>query len=262
MKQVSRDGTSSHHLYCTNAQVGFYEQVWTARKCIALNIDFVSAHSHTLENRSSPAPNPVAGFAGVIPVPGVTGAALLHPPKSSSAVTFGVAPTVLNPPPPPGTILVFANDPPEPHPPKLPELVCVGATLDGLVGFAEPQASFDPQASLFAHPLICAGGDCGLGGGAGDERLKTEVDWGGGDAIVCFGWAGGCGDGAEKSKRSPSAELAFVLETGVGIPGAESKAPNPLDELNPLDGCGGCGAGFEAGFISKKLPPLRGGGEF
>lgn len=44
------------------------------------------------------------------------------------------------------------------------------------------------------------------------------------------------------------------------MPGAESKAPKPLDELNPLDGCGG-GAGFAAGFISKKLPPLRGGGE-
>ncbi len=82
-----------------------------------------------------------------------------------------------------------------------------------------------------------------------------------GDATVCFGGTGGCGEGAEKSKRSPRPELALVLETGVGMPGAESKAPKPLDELNPLVGCGGWAAGLAAGFISKKLPPLRGGGE-
>jgi len=74
-----------------------------------------------------------------------------------------------------------------------------------------------------------------------------------------LGGTGGCGEGAEKSKRSPRPELA-VVETGVGMPGAESKAPKPLDELNPLDGCGGW-AGFAAGFVSKKLPPLRGGEE-
>lgn len=61
-------------------------------------------YSQTLENRSSLAP--YAGFAWVVPAPGVTGAALLQPPKSSSALTFGgtLAP-VLNPPLPPGTIL-------------------------------------------------------------------------------------------------------------------------------------------------------------
>jgi len=94
-----------------------------------------------------------------VPCPGVTGAALLHPPKSSSAATFGTVPAVLNPPPPPGTMLWFASDPPEPQP-KAPELVCGGATwlIGGLV-FAELQASFDPHASLLAHPLICTGGD-------------------------------------------------------------------------------------------------------
>lgn len=122
-----------------------------------LNLASVSAYCHTFENKSSPAPNPVAGFAGVFPAAGVTGAALLHPPKSSSAATLGAAPAVLNPPPPPGTILVFANDPPEPHP-NAPELVCGGAGLGGELGLAELHASFDPQASLFAHPLI-AGGD-------------------------------------------------------------------------------------------------------
>ena len=47
---------------------------------------------------------------------------------------------------------------------------------------------------------------------------------------------------------------------GVGdIPGAESKAPKPLEELNPRVGCGG--GDVWAGFASKKFPPLRGGCE-
>lgn len=54
--------------------------------------------------------------------------------------------------------------------------------------------------------------------------------------MVCFGTVAG-GDGAEKSKRSPKAD---VFETGaVDTPGAESKAPKPLDELNPRDAWGG-----------------------
>jgi len=51
-------------------------------------------HSQTFENKSSLAAKPVAGFAGAAPCPwptvGAEGAAL-HPPKSSSAVTFGGA---------------------------------------------------------------------------------------------------------------------------------------------------------------------------
>jgi hypothetical protein len=119
-------------------------------------------HSQTLENKSSPPENPVAGF-GCAPAPGVTGAALLHPPKSSSAVTFGgAALAVLNPPPPPGTILWFANEvPPDPQP-KSPVLACGGAGLliTGLV-FAAPQASFGPQSSELPQPLIVAAGATG-----------------------------------------------------------------------------------------------------
>ena len=64
----------------------------------------------------------------------------------------------------------------------------------------------------------------------------------------------------EKSKRSPRPELA-VLERGAGeTPGAESKAPKPLEELNPRVGCG-AGGDLWTGFASKKLPPLRAGGE-
>jgi hypothetical protein len=148
-------------------------------------------YSQTFENRSSPPENPAAGFGWTVPAPGVTGAALLHPPKSSSAVTFGGAALAVLNPPPPGTILWFANEvPPDPHP-KSPELACAGAGLliTGLV-FAAPQASFDPHASL-AHPLIVAAGGAGwdFGGGAGCERLKTDDCDAVGDATVCFGGA-------------------------------------------------------------------------
>ena len=52
-----------------------------------------------------------------------------------------------------------------------------------------------------------------------------------------------------------------MLEIGAGeIPGAESKAPKPLEELNPRAGCGG-GADFCTGFASKKFPPLSAGCE-
>lgn len=115
-------------------------------------------YSQTFENKSSLAANPVAGLAAVpvpVPCPGVTGAALLQPPKSSSAATATLVavPAALNPPPPPGTILWFANEPPDPHP-KDPELVCGGAawvTAGGDFGAEEPHASLEPQASLFAH---------------------------------------------------------------------------------------------------------------
>ena len=64
-----------------------------------------------------------------------------------------------------------------------------------------------------------------------------------GEATVCFG--GTTGAGEEKSNRSSIPELepvAFVKGAG-DIPGAESKAPKPLEELKPRDGCGGTAAG-------------------
>ena len=87
--------------------------------------------------------------------------------------------------------------------------------------------------------------------------MNTEECWAEGEATVCVGDAWGAGE--EKSKRSFSPELA-VFDSGAGdIPGAESKAPKPLEELKPRVGCGG-GACW-TGFASKKLPPLRAGGE-
>lgn len=220
-----------HLLTCTSRPKYGYLQTL---KTISIHQASPLSHSQTFENKSSPPANPVAGF-GCVPDAEETGAALLHPPKSSSAVTFGGAvPAVLNPPPPPGTILWFANEvPPDPQP-KSPELACIGAGLliTGLV-FAVLHASFDPQAS-FPQPLIVAAGGaaCGFGGGAGCDRLKTE-DWvAGGEDTVCFGGAAGGAAGVEKSNRSPMAEFA-----GAGdMPGAESKAPKPLDELKPREG--------------------------
>lgn len=92
-----------------------------------------------------------------------------------------------------------------------------------------------PHASLLEpHPPIVVGGGCGFACGAGWDRLNTE-DCIVGDAIVCFGTVAG-GDGAEKSKRSPKAE---VFEAGAGDkPDAESNAPKLLDELKPRDAWG------------------------
>lgn len=123
-------------------------------------------------------------------------------------------------------------------------------------------ASFEPQASVLPQPVLIAGaGGCGFGADAGWERLKTDDGAIVGEATVCFG--GTTGGGEEKSNKSAIPELEFVaFDKGAGdIPGAESKAPNPLEELNPRDGCGGGAAGFWTGFASKKLPPLKGGDE-
>jgi len=132
--------------------------------------------------------------------------------------------------------------------------------VGGLV-LAVLHASFDPHASLLLpHPLLMAGA-AGLGGGAGWERLKTDDCVVVREATVCLG--GTLGAGEEKSNRSAIPELVFVVfdKGGGDIPGAESKAPKPLEELKPLDGCGGAAAGFWTGFASKKLPPLRVGDE-
>lgn len=119
-------------------------------------------YSQTFENRSSLAANPPAGFEAVVvvPAPGVTGAALLHPPKSSSADTFGGAEMPdENPPPPLGTMFWFAGTlGAEPHPKSL-ELDCMGgAAIPGDVTLGadavEPHASLDPHASLLFQPLM------------------------------------------------------------------------------------------------------------
>lgn len=131
--------------------------------------------------------------------------------------------------------------------------------IGGLV-CAVLHASFDPHASVFPQPVLAAGaGGCGFGACVGWERLNTDDGAIVGEATVCFG--GALGAVEEKSNKSVIPELVFAaFVKGAGdMPGAESKAPNPLEELNPRDGCGGAGADFCTGFASKKLPPLKGG---
>jgi len=198
------------------------------------SILFPIPYSQTLENRSSLVENPAAGLTCVF----AAGAALLQPPKSSSALTLGGALLAgVKPPPPPGTMLWPARLL-EPQP-KSPLLVCGrgGLAIGGLV-CAVLQASFDPQASVLPQAPLIAGAGC-FEGGAGWERLKTDDGAMVGEATICF--AGTEGAGEEKSNKSAIPELVFVaFDKGAGdIPGAESKAPNPLEVLNPRDGCSG-----------------------
>lgn len=163
----------------------------------------------------------------------VVGAALLHPPKSSSWAICGVVPQ-------PG-LFGCACD-----------VVAVGAA--GWLGAEEAQTSFPPHASILEKPeKLAAGAAAGAGlgatGAAGDERLKALFIEG--DAT---GWLGAAGAGApkERSRRSfmPDAEAA-------GFGGAEAagdvndeKSPKPLEVL-VVCFCVCVGFGAE----SKKLPP-------
>jgi hypothetical protein len=141
----------------------------------------IDSYSQTFEKRSSLAANP-PGFFETVLEPGVTGAALFHPPKSSSTLTFGGAETAgLNPPRPPGTVLWFVSEPPDPHPKSL-ALACTGGgcLVTGEVTLAGPleeelHASFEPQASVLFQPLKA--GDVLVWDGVGclADRLKMEL---------------------------------------------------------------------------------------
>ena len=207
-------------------------------------------YSQTFENKSSP-PIPPKGFGAVPgPVPRalafvvVVGAALLHPPKSSSALIRGD--------------VVFAA---EPHPGDFGAAVCEAVVV--VVLLEPPHASFVPQASRFDKPenlgaaAGCALGCCGTG--AGVERLKAELRLIEGEAAAGLGGAEGAGAGVEKPNRSPIPELELAAGLGgaVVVVGAkDAKSPKPLDELKVLCFCGGgLLAGGDLGAVSKKLPP-------
>lgn len=98
----------------------------------------------------------------------------------------------------------------------------------------------DPHAAAsLPQPVVAATVGAALGAGVGCDRLKTDC-CAGGETTVCFG--GGAGAGVEKSDEksniSPIPELELAA-AGV-TPGAESKAPNPLEELKPRETWGGC----------------------
>lgn len=164
--------------------------------------------------------------AGAVATPGVTGSALLQPPKSSSSaiVVFvgRTAPSLL--PQPPKSLLraletaagaaedLYVGDARE-------EVVvrdCLGAAAAGAVvvedeEVVEFQASVVPQASMLLRLLKpAADKGAGLGAAAGWERLKAEVLYEGAAALVYEGTAVlvGAGAGEDMSKRSPIEEVA------------------------------------------------------
>lgn len=115
----------------------------------------LTPYSQTLENKSSlAAPSTAAaglGAASEALVLGAGGAALLHPPNSSSALTFGA---------------VSSADIPEvamdPHPKSFTAVAGAGAC----VGATDPHTSFVPSASmLLPQFVVAAGAGCAFGGG-------------------------------------------------------------------------------------------------
>lgn len=122
-----------------------------------------------------------------------------------------------------------------------------------------------------------AGFDVGaeFGFAVGADRLKAELmlvvaaafdDITGDDTFVGGGTGGGAGDGAAKPENSSLAKKSFdaIGTAGFGAVNADGCAKaksRPFNEELFL-GAGGCccGIGF-GGALSKKLPPLKGGGE-
>lgn len=173
---------------------------------------------------------------------------LVHPPNSSSAVTFGAG---LNPPPVPGIIGVSANEVLQPKS-AAGDLACsagftgaAGATIvDDAVTGADTGAgagagedhSLEPHTSTpeRADPKLAdaAAGTGGSGLVCGADRLKTEVVEAGGE--ITRGGGGGelCDTGAERSNRSPMADDADWEGLGGGavavcVGGGEEKDGNP-----------------------------------
>lgn len=205
---------------------------------------------------------------------GEIGAALLQPPKSSSAVTFGGAcepkPTLPKPP---------LEEGPVPHGKSFEEVVIGGDLNDGAplvvgAGSGVAHASFEPQASLLENPekaLLAAddaiGADFGCEG-AGADRLNADCRLIDGEEAFWVTGAGAGADGDESPKRSfgATAEAGFVVCLG----GLVAKLKSPKSSMGILSGFGCCEvvrvgleavAGLAAGFwdVSKKPPPLRGG---
>ena len=104
------------------------------------------------------------------------------------------------------------------------------------VGSGVAHTSPEPQASMLEKPdeVLVRGGLAGAeglwggcAGGAGADRLNTELTLEAGAASGDFCGAGG--DGSEKSKRSLEAGAEGLYETGAGLD-AKLKSPKSLDE--------------------------------
>lgn len=188
-------------------------------------------YSHTLEKRSSDPPNPPAGLVELFEVevgPEETGAALVHPPKSSSAATVGAG-------------LDAALDIPQPPPISLAVSVSGSFIIDApeAAGGEETGAgagsgvfhALPPQGSIMPAAATVAAGACGLGGiggwKEGLERLKAELISCCGGTAVGLGGAAGARGGEERPKRS----LERDDDGGLGFEGlgggGEANPPKP-----------------------------------
>ncbi len=234
-------------------------------------------HSHTLEKRSSLPPKPPGGFVdaciGGLVAAGVSGAALLQPPKSSSAAILGVSLKLLLAPKFDFVVVVeFPQD-------EKSLVVVIAGDLVSALGFdavegsGVAQALSEPQGSSLENPekafvlTGATGADlaagCETGAGAGAERLKAELKFEGAgfeDIVGCDG------KGSEKSKRSLEGVIVGCFVIGAVFE-VKLKSPRPFEAPGVCDGLIGCTGGFDAvtgfgvGFVpvSKKPPPLSGG---
>jgi hypothetical protein len=108
----------------------------------------------------------------------------------------------------------------------------------------------------------------------GADRLNAELilalgagleDITGDETLVGGGTGGGAGDGAAKPENSSLANKSFgtIGTAGLGIVNAEACAKEKSRPFNEdvLFGTGGGCCATLGGVLSKKFPPLRGGGE-
>lgn len=168
----------------------------------------------------------------------MAGAALLQPPKSSSALIFGAL-VASNPPlakPLSAEVLL-------PHPKSVVAADAVGGDLmaDALgtagAGSGVAHASLEPQGSAFEKPerpaifpwvmLTIVGAGCE--GGVRAERLNAEFTFIGCELLLVGASAG---EDSEKLNRSSMPELEVVFVATGGAPDAELKSPKPLEELS------------------------------
>lgn len=201
-------------------------------------------YCQTLENRSSFPPNPPPG----LPVPRLkVGAALVHPPKSSSATTVGVDLVFVTAgaPQPPISLAVNVSG----------TFMVVDWALEAETGSGVLQASL-PHASKLAENMLLTLVVLATGCGAGwAERLNMEL--GSTDGVgVGLGFGTEVATGVAKSKRSP--------EEGGGGGGTfdtrfvfceKLMSPWSLDDLEAT-WPGGLGVTLEE-ILSKKRPPPR-----
>lgn len=186
-------------------------------------------YSHTLEKRSSAPPNPPAGLVGLVVavaevVPDETGAALVHPPKSSSTATVGAGfGAALGAPQP--LLMSFAV--------RVSGTRIMDDAVDGAAGAGSGAASgvlhaLPPQGSMLADITLAAvavatgtsgfGAAWGWGCKDGPERLNAELNSCCGEDTAGFGGdieAAGAAGGEDRPKRS----LERDDEGGLGFAG-------------------------------------------